>query len=309
MDTGMPARIRWSHISRRGEGSGMAAHTQTQVGGGQLLGAPQTRAPKRAELSFGLGALEQVGGMVMLAVRALVCLVTPPFTWRAELVDQTWITVRRCLLPVAISNIVFGFGAPGMTGGQIVNIFGTMDRTGAFFVMASVREFAPWINAMLVAGVAGTAIAADLGARKVREELDALAVLGLDATRELVAPRLLALVVLTPLFCLIAAVCGVIGGGIATVVVFQDTTAGFLSTFYSNFTMPDLIGSLTKSVIFGFLIAIFCCYKGLNVKGGPQGVGRAVNQAVVLSFVGVFVVNYLFTSTLLASFPETSDLH
>ncbi|HYF25027.1 MAG TPA: ABC transporter permease, partial [Baekduia sp.] len=204
---------------------------------------------------------------------------------------------------------VFGFGAPGMTGGQIVNIFGTMDRTGAFFVMASVREFAPWINAMLVAGVAGTAMAADLGARKVREELDALQVLGLDPIRELVAPRLLALVLLTPLFCLVSAICGVIGGGIATVVVFQDTTSGFLSTFYSNFTLPDLLGSVAKSFLFGLLIAVFCAYKGMNVSGGPQGVGRAVNQAVVLSFVGIFVTNYLFTSTLLASFPETSNLH
>jgi phospholipid/cholesterol/gamma-HCH transport system permease protein len=273
-----------------------------------VLGKPRVAAPKRAAKA-GTGWFEQVGGMVMLAARAVYCLFTPPFTWRDEFVDQTWLTVRRCLIPVAVSNIVFGFGAPGMTGGQIVNIFGTMDRTGAFFVMASVREFAPWINAMLVAGVAGTAIAADLGARRVREELDALSVLGLDAVRELVAPRLLALVILTPLFCLVAAVCGVIGGGIATVVVFQDTTSGFLSTFYSNFTLPDLLGSLTKSVIFGFLIAIFCAYKGLNVKGGPQGVGRAVNQAVVLSFVGIFVVNYLFTSTLLASFPETSNLH
>lgn len=285
--------------------------THTQVGAGrQTLGSPGRRTAKApARLPIGLGAFERVGGMVVLAFRAVYCLVTPPFTWRAEFVDQAWMTVKRCVIPVAISNIVFGFGAPGMTGGQIVNIFGTMDRTGAFFVMASVREFAPWINAMLVAGVAGTAIAADLGARNVREELDALAVLGLNPIRELVAPRLLALILLTPLFCIVAAVCGVIGGGIATVVVFQDTTAGFLSTFYSNFTLPDLIGSLTKSVIFGFLIGVFCCFKGLNVKGGPQGVGRAVNQAVVLSFVGIFVVNYLFTSTLLASFPETSNLH
>jgi phospholipid/cholesterol/gamma-HCH transport system permease protein len=247
--------------------------------------------------------------MVLLAARAVLALVTPPFTWRDEFIDQAWLTVKRCLIPVAVSNIVFGFGAPGMTGGHIVNIFGTMDRTGAFFVMASVREFAPWINAMLIAGVAGTAVCADLGARKVREELDALAVLGMDPVRELVAPRVAALTLLTPVFCILAAIGGVIGGGVATVVVFEDTTAGFLSTFYSNFTLPDLLGSVAKSLVFGFLIAMFCTYKGMNVSGGPQGVGRAVNQAVVLSFVGIFVFNYLFTSTLLAAFPETSNLH
>jgi phospholipid/cholesterol/gamma-HCH transport system permease protein len=282
--------------------------TQGQAASGQLVGQPKTQV-KSGGGSSPFGLFEQAGGMLMLAVRAFTALVTPPFSWRDEFVDQTWLTVRRCFLPIIISNIVFGFGSPGMTGGQIVNIFGTMDRTGAFFVMASVREFAPWINAMLIAGIAGTAIAADLGARKVRDELDALAVLGLDATRELVAPRILALILLTPLFCIIAAICGVIGGGIATVVVFEETTAGFLSTFYSNFTMPDLIGSFTKSILFGILIGIVCAYKGLNVSGGPEGVGRAVNQAVVLSFVGIFITNYLFTSTMLASYPETSNLH
>jgi phospholipid/cholesterol/gamma-HCH transport system permease protein len=284
-----------------GETVGTTSHA------GQLPGRSRAAKPDRTKPSFGW--FEQVGGMLMLGARAVIALFTAPFTWRDEFVDQAWLTVRRCFMPIVISNIVFGFGAPGMTGGQIVNIFGTMDRTGAFFVMASVREFAPWINAMLVAGIAGTAIAADLGARRVREELDALLVLGMDPVRELVAPRLLTLIVLTPLFCMVAAICGVIGGGIATVVVFEDTTSGFLSTFYSNFTLPDLLGSFSKSIIFGALIGVLCAYKGMNAKGGPQGVGRAVNQAVVLSFVGIFVTNYLFTSTLLASFPETSNLH
>ncbi|MCW2986993.1 MAG: hypothetical protein JWR63_4563, partial [Conexibacter sp.] len=252
---------------------------------------------------------DQAGGMAQLALRSLIALVTPPFIWHREFAEQAWIIVRRCFVPVLLSNMVFGFGAPGMTGGHVVNIFGTMDRSGALFVMASVREFAPWINAMLIAGVAGTAICADLGSRKVREELDALSIIGLDPVRALVAPRILALTLLTPVFCIFAAVTGVIGGGIATVVVFEDTTAGFLSTFYSNFTIPDLLGTMAKSLVFGFLVGIFCTFKGLNVSGGPQGVGRAVNHAVVLSFIGIFVFNYLFTSTLLASFPETSNLH
>lgn len=272
---------------------------------GGRIEAPAPVTPKAPEG----GVLELIGGLVTLAVRAMMAICTPPFSWRGEFVEQCWLTVKRCLIPVAIANVAFGFGAPGMTGGHIVNIFGTMDRMGAFFVMASVREFAPWINAMLVAGVAGTAITADLGARKVREELDALVVLGLDPIRELVAPRFLAIGLITPLLFVFAAVCGVIGGGLATVVVFQETTSGFLSTFYSNFTTPDLLGSIGKSACFGWIIATFCCYMGLNVKGGAQGVGRAVNHAVVLSFVGIWVMNFVATSTLLASFPETSNLH
>jgi phospholipid/cholesterol/gamma-HCH transport system permease protein len=255
------------------------------------------------------GWIEQIAGMLILTGKTMVACITPPFSWRSEFVDEAWLILRRCLFPVAISTIFFGLGAPGLQGGNLLNIFGTNDRGGAFFVMASVREFAPWINGMVLAGVGGTAICADLGARKVRDELDALAVLGLDPVRTIVAPRFLALGLLTALMNLVAIVCGVFGGWIATVVVFQDTTAGYLSTFTSNFTMPDLIGSVVKTSIFGFIIAITCCYKGMNVSGGPQGVGRAVNQAVVIAFAGIWVFNYMFTSTMLAAFPETGNLH
>lgn len=247
--------------------------------------------------------------MMILTGKALVACVTPPFTWKYDFVDESWLIVKRCTFPVVISTIFFGFGAPGLQGGNILYIFGTIDRAGAFFVMASVREFAPWINGMVVAGVGGTAICADLGARKVREEIDALAVLGLDPVRTIVAPRFLALGFVTAAMNLVAIVMGVVGGWLATVVVFKGNSAGYLATFTSNFTLPDLLGSVIKTSLFGFIIGIVCCYKGMNVKGGSEGVGRAVNQAVVISFAGIWVFNYMFTSGMLAAFPETGNLH
>lgn len=256
-----------------------------------------------------IAVLEQVAGMLLLTGRAVTACVTPPFSWRQEFVEESWLLVRRCLVPVMISCTFFGLGAPGLQGGNLLNIFGTVDRSGAFFVMASVREFAPWINGMVLAGVGGTAVCADLGARKVREELDAMAVLGMDPVRTIVVPRFLALGIVTALMNLIAIVFGLLGGWIAAVVVFSDTSAGFLATFTSNFTLPDLLGSVLKTSLFGFIIAIVCCYKGMNVKGGPEGVGRAVNQAVVIAFAGIWVFNFMFTSTMLAAFPETGNLH
>jgi phospholipid/cholesterol/gamma-HCH transport system permease protein len=174
--------------------------------------------------------------------------------------------------------------------------------------MASVREFAPWINGMVVAGVGGTAIAADLGARKVREEIDAMATLGLDPVRSIVAPRFLALGIMTPLLNIVAVIVGVMGGALA-VILYHSTLAGFVGTFSSNFTLVDLFGTILKTSVFGFIIAICCCYKGMNVSGGPQGVGRAVNQAVVIAFAGIWVFNYMMTTTMLAAFPETGNLH
>ena len=91
--------------------------------------------------------------------------------------------------------------------------------------------------------------------------------------------------------------------------MFGESSAGYLGTFTSNFTLPDLLGSVIKTSMFGFIIGIVCCYKGLNVKGGAEGVGRAVNQAVVTAFVGIWAFNYVFTTTLLAAFPDTGNLH
>src|SRR5213082_3315607 len=115
-----------------------------------------------------------------------------------------------------ISTIAFGFGAPGLRAANFLTLFGALDRLGGFFILASVREFAPFVTAVVVAGVAGTAITADLGARKIREELDALQVLGVDPIKNLVVPRFLALMVVTGLFDLYAIIFGILGGVLAT---------------------------------------------------------------------------------------------
>jgi phospholipid/cholesterol/gamma-HCH transport system permease protein len=269
---------------------------------------PPPRTRSRA-VEAPLAVLEQVAAMLILTGRTIVSMVTPPYSWTDEFIEEAWLIVKRCTIPVMISTTFFGFGAPGLQGGNITYIFGTVDRLGAFFVMASIREFAPWINGMVIAGVGGTAITADLGARKVRQELDALAVLGLDAVRTIIVPRFLALGLVTALMNLIALVFGVLGGWLAAVPVFGESSAGYFGTFTSNFTLPDLLGSVIKTSLFGFIIAIVCCYKGMNVKGGAEGVGRAVNQAVVTAFAGIWAFNFMFTTTLLAAFPETGNLH
>jgi phospholipid/cholesterol/gamma-HCH transport system permease protein len=267
------------------------------------------RAGARRAADVPLGWVEQVGGMILLTGKAMVATFTPPFSWTDEFVEQSWLILQRCLVPMLISVFAFSYGAPGMQATNITAIFGTVDRMGAFDVMATVRELSGWINGMVIAGVGGTAICADLGARKVREELDALAVLGLDPVRQIVTPRFLALGVMTPLMNLIAIAISLVGCWFADIVVWGETTGGFLATFTSNFTLPDFIGAVLRSMGVGFIVAIACCYKGMTVKGGAQGVGRAVNQAVVLAFAGIWAFSNLFTATLLAAFPETGNLH
>jgi phospholipid/cholesterol/gamma-HCH transport system permease protein len=155
----------------------------------------------------------------------------------------------------------------------------------------------------VVAGVAGTAITADLGARKIREELDALQVLGVDPIKNLVVPRFLSLMLITGLLDIYALLFG-IAGGIFAEIAYNAPLSGFFATLQSQAETTDLWGSILKCTLFGAIIAIVCCYKGMNASGGAAGVGRAVNEAVVIAFLGVFAFNYVFTQTLLATHPE-----
>ncbi len=160
---------------------------------------------------------EQIGNMVLLTSKTLVAVVRPPYPYGGEFVHQFLFALQLCWFPMAVSMVAVSFGAPGLQAANFLSLFGALDRLGGFFVLASVREFAPFVSAIIVAGVAGTAITADLGARKIREELDALQVLGVDPIKNLVVPRFLALMLLTGLLDVYAIIFGISGGLIAEV--------------------------------------------------------------------------------------------
>ena len=247
--------------------------------------------------------LEEVGDMMILTGKTIMSALRPPYPYGGEFVSQFLFALKLCWFPLVVSTVAFGYGAPGLQAANFLVLFGALDRLGGFFVLASIREFAPFVTAIVLAGVAGTAITADLGARKIREELDALQVLGVDPVKNLVVPRFLALMLVTGLFDIYALLFGIFGGILATLV--NGAPLGpFWATFFTNASVTDLWGSVLKCTMFGAIIAIVCCYKGMTASGGAEGVGRAVNQAVVIATLGVFAFNYVFTQTLLATHPE-----
>jgi phospholipid/cholesterol/gamma-HCH transport system permease protein len=250
-------------------------------------------------------ALEQVGDVVILTGKTLLSAVRAPYPYGTEFVQQFLFLLKLCWFPLTISMVTLSYGAPGLQAGNFLEIFGSLDRLGGFFIIAVIRNFAPFVTAVILAGVGGTAITADLGARKIREELDALQVLGVDPIKNLVVPRFLALMIVTALFNGFAIIAGLFGGVLATL-TFGAPVGPFFSTLLSNATTTDIWGSLLKTAIFGAIIAIVSCYKGMTASGGAEGVGRAVNQAVVISMLGVFSFDYIFTQTLLATHPEMS---
>ena len=247
--------------------------------------------------------LEEFGDMMILTGRTIWSALRPPYPYGGELVSQFLFALRLVWFPLLISTVAINYGAPGLQAGDFLTLFGALDRLGGFFVLAAIREIGPLITSIVVAGVAGTAITADLGARKVREELDALQVLGVDPVKNLVVPRFLALMVVTGLFDIYALLFGFFGGILAAL-AFGQPLGPFWGTLFANASTVDLWGSVLKTTIFGAIVAIVCCYKGMSASGGAEGVGRAVNEAVVVSFLGIGAFNYVFTQTLLATHPE-----
>jgi len=247
--------------------------------------------------------LEEFGDIMILTGRTISSALRPPYPYGGELVSQFLFTLRQVWFPLLITTVAISYGAPGLQAANFLTLFGALDRLGGFFVLASIREIGPLITSIVIVGAAGSAITADLGARKVREELDALQVLGVDPVKNLVVPRFLALMVATGLFDIYAVLFGLFGGLLAEIVNGQPL-GPFWGTLFANASTTDLWGSVLKSTLFGAIIAIVCCYKGMTASGGAEGVGRAVNEAVVVAFLGIGAFNYVFTQTLLATHPS-----
>jgi phospholipid/cholesterol/gamma-HCH transport system permease protein len=248
--------------------------------------------------------VRSLGAMVALAGRCTRALARPTRQRRRETVRQSAAIIRAALPASMLSIAAWGFAGPGLQAGNFLVLFGSIDRSGGFMVVAILREFGTYVTATVVAGVVGTMFTAELGARSVRGELDALSVLGVDPVSDLVAPRVLALILCMIGLDVLALLCGVVGGYLATTLVLGGTRGAFMASFFANTTLADVIASLVKVAIFGGLIGVICAYYGLNVSGGPRGVGQAVNRAVVGCLVAIFVVNLIYTQWFLASFPS-----
>jgi phospholipid/cholesterol/gamma-HCH transport system permease protein len=253
------------------------------------------------------GFVLEIGAMFVLFVRAVRQGLRPPFNIGPELLTQLRLTIQICWFPLILMSFALAFGPTGIQASDFLGLFGALDRLGGIYVLVTVREIAPLVTAIILAGVAGTAICADLGARVVREEVDALMVLGIDPIKSLVAPRLFVLVASSLLFMVFSLWAGMLGA--LLVVVENHAPLGpFFSTFFSNATTLEFGAAFVKCAIFGAVIATVSCYKGINVSGGPEGVGRAVNQSVVIAFMAIGAIDYVFTQALLATHPILSEV-
>jgi phospholipid/cholesterol/gamma-HCH transport system permease protein len=251
---------------------------------------------------IGVGALRQTGSFFALALDTLRAVFRRPFQL-AEYIQQAWFVASVTILPTALVSIPFG-AVIALQLGVLTRQVGAQSFTGAASVLAVVREASPIVTALLIAGAGGSAICADLGSRKIRDEIDAMEVLGISPIQRLIVPRVLACMTVAVFLNGLVSVVGVCGGYFFNVVLQHGTPGAYLASFTALAQLPDLYAGEFKAAIFGIVAALVASYKGLTPGGGPKGVGDAVNQSVIINFMLLFLLNFIMTAIYFQLVPQ-----
>ncbi|WP_370479599.1 MlaE family ABC transporter permease [Mycobacterium sp. pUA109] len=265
-----------------------------------LLGRPLRFAITQSDSS-----LQSLGRFLDLAAQSLTFLVADLIRlrhpWR-DTVNQAWFIVSVTAIPALLVSIPFGVIVAVQVGSLIAQV-GATSISGAAGGLGVIRQGAPIVAALLLGGAAGSAVTTDLGARTIREEVDALKVMGINPVQRLVTPRLAAIVFVAPVLCFFIIFMG-LGAGYLINVGFQSGTPGsYIASFASFATIADVGVALGKTWLFGVVVILVACQRGLEAHGGARGVADAVNAAVVIGVVAVFILNVVITQLVTMFMP------
>lgn len=247
--------------------------------------------------ALGRGArltLAEIGRWARFAASAVVVALTPPL--HVSQIGAQLMRIGFLSLPVVGLTAVFIGAALALnihTGGSRVNAESFVPN---IVVLGITRELGPVLAGLMLAGRVSAAIAAELGAMKVSEQIDALRTLSADPMRFLAAPRLIAMTLAMPLLVLAADIIGVMGGWLVATLSLGFESDIYLRNTVSFLEAEDVALGLIKAGVFGAIIAIMGCYQGFHAQGGALGVGRAATHAVVGATVLILAANYLITA-------------
>jgi phospholipid/cholesterol/gamma-HCH transport system permease protein len=214
-----------------------------------------------------------------------------PFAWR-EFLSQSWFVARVSLLPALMLALPFTVLLV-FTFNIVLIEFGAADYSGTGAAFGTVTQLGPIVTVLVVAGAGATSMCADLGARTIREELDAMRVMGINPIQALVVPRVLAATLIAVLMSSVVILVGLVGGFFFSVFVQHVTPGAFAGGMTIITHLADVVIALIKAGLFGLAAGLIACYKGTSVGGGPAGVGNAVNETVVYTFVALFAINII----------------
>ncbi len=217
----------------------------------------------------------------------------PPFFWR-EIIEQCWFIARVATFPAIAQSVTFNGMVIFLLGVATVS-FGAGDVMGAASGLATVSQIGPVTTVFVLSGAAATAMCADLGARTIREELDAMRVLGIDPIHRLVVPRVIAILITGNLINAVVCIAGLSADYGFAVYALNGNPGAFASSVTLLTNLPIVVVSFVKASVFGVLAGLIACYKGITAGGGPQGVGNAVNETVVFTFMALLIANIIIS--------------
>ena len=235
-----------------------------------------------------------VGGFFRMCVLTGKALFRRPFQWR-EFVLQCLFIMKVAFLPTIMVTIPLTVLLI-FTLNILLIQFGAADLSGAGAGIGVVTQLGPLVTVLVVAGAGSTAICADLGARTIREEIDAMEVLGIDPIHRLVVPRVIAATLVGLLLNGLVIVVGLVGGYLFGVYLQNVSGGAYLATLTTITGMPEVAIALVKAAVFGLIAGLVGCYRGLTVRGGSKGLGTAVNETVVLCVLALFAVDVVLTT-------------
>lgn len=245
------------------------------------------------------------GKLVVLAYEAfkygITDIISGKFSW-SEFFLQAWFMTRVSLLPTILVSIPFGV-IISVQIGAVASSIGAISFTGAVNGIGVLKQGAPLVTSLMIAGVVGAAICSDLGARTVREEIDAMKVMGLNPVQRMVSPRMFAALVVSLLLTVIVTISAMTTGYLMNVTTGLVSKGSYLGSFVSFSQPMDFVVAEFKALIFGLVATTVAAQKGLAASGGPKGVADGVNQAVVLSVILLAVINVALTQAYVMLFP------
>ncbi|MBS9533236.1 ABC transporter permease [Mycobacterium sp. M1] len=254
-----------------------------------------------------MASLTTVGEQCILAVRTIqyffADLFSGQFQW-GEFVRQSAFMATTAVLPTVLVALPIGVTL-SIQFALLANQVGATSMAGAAAGLAVIRQAASLVAAMLMAAAVGSAITADLGSRTMREETDAMEVMGVSVIRRLVVPRFGAAIMIGLALTGITCFVGFLASYLFNVYFQKGTPGSFVASFSSFATTGDMIVALLKAIVYGAIVAVVSCQKGLSTKGGPAGVANSVNASVVEAILVLMIVNVGISQLYNVLFPRT----
>jgi len=239
------------------------------------------------------------GGLTLLGGSSLGFLARLQIRF-GETISQAYLLGYQSLIIVTLTSLFTGMVISLESAVQAVQ-YGFGNIVGGAVAYASARELGPMLTGIVVAGRAGSAIAAEIGSMVVTEQIEALRSMGIEPARYLVVPRLLALLVMLPLLTIFADVVSLVGGMWVAKAYAHISYGDFIQSARTTITMADVDKGLLKTIVFAAIIALVGSYQGLRTRGGAAGVGKSTTGAVVVSMILIFIANFTLSLLLYGS--------